>query len=426
VDDTTVTLARDALRAGPVAQVVLDGGGAVVVASRRAAELLGSDSCEPGRPFADDGLRALAVRAAATGISEEVPHGTGRHRVTVTPLCTGAALTFTDAEAVEELGHARRQLRRTVAELASLSEQLHRSNSHLRAMSDDLGSANAELETLNEELRHRSLELAELDETLHEVVRASGCAAIVVDARSRVSVWTMAAADLWSLPAVLAEGRSLGALGLGSGAEALARAVEGVLRAPPGTVREARVCDRHGAPLDCELHAARAAGDVVVFMRRTLGDSRKAVSGHPGLMASAGSHAFELRVPAVPASVGELRHALSAQLEALPVPQPLIEDIGLAVSEAATNAVLHAYLGHGEPGPLLLSARLMDDRVHVVVRDHGRGMTPRPDSPGLGLGLPLMTRLADAVQISTHPEGGTEVRMTFTVEADEPSPRFQH
>jgi two-component system CheB/CheR fusion protein len=212
VDDATVTLARDALRAGPVAQVVLDGDGAVVVASHRATELLGSDACELGRPFADDGLRALAVRAAVTGIGEEVPYPTGRHRVTVTPLCTGAALTFTDAETVEELGHARQQLRRTVAELASLSEQLHRSNSHLRAVSEDLGSANAELETLNEELRDRSLELAELDETLHEVVRASGCAAVVVDARGRVAVWTHAAAELWSLPAVLAEGRSLGAL----------------------------------------------------------------------------------------------------------------------------------------------------------------------------------------------------------------------
>jgi serine/threonine-protein kinase RsbW len=100
-------------------------------------------------------------------------------------------------------------------------------------------------------------------------------------------------------------------------------------------------------------------------------------------------------------------------------------DVLLAVSEAATNAVLHAYLEAGRPGPLLLSARLMDDIVHVVVRDHGRGMTPRPDSPGLGLGLPLMTRLADAVQISTHPDGGTEVRMTFTVERP-PHPRFAH
>ena len=65
-------------------------------------------------------------------------------------------------------------------------------------------------------------------------------------------------------------------------------------------------------------------------------------------MAPPGSHAFELRVPAVPASVGELRHALSAELETLPVPTALVEDIGLAVSEAATNAVLHAYL---EAGP---------------------------------------------------------------------------
>jgi serine/threonine-protein kinase RsbW len=143
-------------------------------------------------------------------------------------------------------------------------------------------------------------------------------------------------------------------------------------------------------------------------------------------MTPAGQHAFELRVPAVPASVGELRHALSARLQCLPVPSEVVEDISLAVSEAATNVVLHAYTGDSEPGPLVLSARVMDDRVHVVIRDHGRGMTPRPDSPGLGLGLPLMTRLADAVQISSHPDGGTEVRMTFTVTPDESRPRFAH
>ena len=72
----------------------------------------------------------------------------------------------------------------------------------------------------------------------------------------------------------------------------------------------------------------------------------------------------------------------ASELETLPVPTALVEDIGLAVSEAATNAVLHAYLGDSRPGPLLLSARLMDDRVHVVIRDHGRGMTPRPGQPG--------------------------------------------
>ena len=133
-------------------------------------------------------------------------------------------------------------------------------------------------------------------------------------------------------------------------------------------------------------------------------------------MAPPGSHAFELRVPAVPASVGELRHALSAELEMLPVPTSLVEDIGLAVSEAATNAVLHAYLDECDPGPLLLSARLMDDTVHVVVRDHGRGMTPRPDSPGLGLGLPVIAALTQNVEIRPLPPSGTEVVMTFTLE----------
>jgi anti-sigma regulatory factor (Ser/Thr protein kinase) len=166
---------------------------------------------------------------------------------------------------------------------------------------------------------------------------------------------------------------------------------------------------------------------LVIFLRAPRGDWKTPVCGQGEAMAPSGSHAFELRVPAVPASVGELRHALSSELEALPVPAAVVEDIGLAVSEAATNAVLHAYRRDAPPGPLLLSARLMDDRLHVVVRDHGQGMTPRPDSPGLGLGLPLMTRLADAVEITTHPDGGTEVRMTFTVErsADD-NPRFAY
>jgi serine/threonine-protein kinase RsbW len=421
-----MALARDALRAGPLAQVVIDDRGEVVVASDRAIELLGTDMCAPGAPLGDVELRALAIRAAATSAAEEVRSG-GRS-VSITPLGhgTGAALTWADTTDHRQLGDTRRQLRATVAELASLSEQLHVSNSHLRAVSEDLGTANVELEALNHELRLRSLDLAEVDATLHDIVRASGRPALVADADARVHVWTREAAKLWSLAVAQVEGRTLVELDLGPGGVALAQAVGDALRAAATPALEVVVHDRDGIPVACELHAARPAGHVVVFMRRGDGDSTPRVLGQGRLMAPSGSDAFELRVPAVPASVGELRHALSSELQALPVPTSLVEDIGLAVSEAATNAVLHAYLGESQPGTLWLSARLMDDTVHVVVRDHGRGMTPRPDSPGLGLGLPLMTRLADAVQISTHPEGGTEVRMTFTVERDEPSPRFAH
>jgi serine/threonine-protein kinase RsbW/stage II sporulation protein AB (anti-sigma F factor) len=44
---------------------------------------------------------------------------------------------------------------------------------------------------------------------------------------------------------------------------------------------------------------------------------------------------------------------------------------------------------------------------------HGRGIVPRPDSPGLGLGLPLIATLAESLELGTGPDDETEVRMTF-------------
>jgi serine/threonine-protein kinase RsbW/stage II sporulation protein AB (anti-sigma F factor) len=49
----------------------------------------------------------------------------------------------------------------------------------------------------------------------------------------------------------------------------------------------------------------------------------------------------------------------------------------------------------------------------LVVRDEGRGIVPRTDSPGLGLGLPLIATLAEALELGTDDADRTEVRMTF-------------
>jgi anti-sigma regulatory factor (Ser/Thr protein kinase) len=46
--------------------------------------------------------------------------------------------------------------------------------------------------------------------------------------------------------------------------------------------------------------------------------------------------------------------------------------------------------------------------VELVVTDDGHGMSPRPDSPGLGLGLPLIASLADKMEIRS-PERGSGV-----------------
>ncbi len=55
-------------------------------------------------------------------------------------------------------------------------------------------------------------------------------------------------------------------------------------------------------------------------------------------------------------------------------------------------------------------------RLLVVVRDEGRGIVPRTDSPGLGLGLPLIATLAEALELGTDEMQRTEVRMSFRVD----------
>jgi serine/threonine-protein kinase RsbW/stage II sporulation protein AB (anti-sigma F factor) len=119
---------------------------------------------------------------------------------------------------------------------------------------------------------------------------------------------------------------------------------------------------------------------------------------------------LELRLPASPAAVPHVRRALMRFVAAHGVPD--VSDIGLAVTEAVTNAVLHAYRG-GESGDMRVVACAEPNRLVVVVRDYGCGMSPRPDSPGLGMGLSIIGRLADEVNVERPADGGTRLRMHF-------------
>jgi anti-sigma regulatory factor (Ser/Thr protein kinase) len=88
--------------------------------------------------------------------------------------------------------------------------------------------------------------------------------------------------------------------------------------------------------------------------------------------------------------------------------------IALAVTEAVTNAVLHAYVDEPEPGEVeVIVQRVGEDCVEILVCDEGRGMRPRTDSPGLGLGLPLVATLAEHFEVQARDGGGTRVRMAF-------------
>ena len=124
-----------------------------------------------------------------------------------------------------------------------------------------------------------------------------------------------------------------------------------------------------------------------------------------------GEHRIDVRVKAEPASIGQLRSAIVELAQELGLENT--GPVALAVSEAMTNVVLHAYREAPEPGDMRVVACDEPDRLVVVVRDYGEGMRPRADSPGFGMGLPLITQMTDDLQIEAAQEQGTLLRMHF-------------
>jgi serine/threonine-protein kinase RsbW len=122
---------------------------------------------------------------------------------------------------------------------------------------------------------------------------------------------------------------------------------------------------------------------------------------------------MQLALPARATNIAVVRHAFGALGEAFAVDEEILANIRLAVTEACTNVVVHAYPDDRE-GPLEVAATLLDeDKLEVIVRDKGLGIGPRADSPGLGLGLPLIVSLTESVQLGRAPDDCTEVRMVF-------------
>jgi anti-sigma regulatory factor (Ser/Thr protein kinase) len=121
--------------------------------------------------------------------------------------------------------------------------------------------------------------------------------------------------------------------------------------------------------------------------------------------------------PAVPGAVTEARR-VARRLAVRYRADPLVyEAMALCVSEAVTNAVMHAYRGLPRPGTIELEAKRIAGALCLYVRDRGLGMSPRPDSPGMGLGLPLIAHYAAEFEVRHVSPNGTEIVMRFPVPA---------
>lgn len=107
--------------------------------------------------------------------------------------------------------------------------------------------------------------------------------------------------------------------------------------------------------------------------------------------------------------------ALAAEAGA---PPRVLDDVRLAVTEACSNVVMHAYAGRETPGDVLVRAVVDAGHLDVVVRDWGRGLSAPPLAAGLGLGLVLLRSLTSSVDVVQHPEDGIEVHLGFELDGN--------
>ena len=122
---------------------------------------------------------------------------------------------------------------------------------------------------------------------------------------------------------------------------------------------------------------------------------------------------IRLSLPARAENVAVVRHVIGALAQALAFPERLTEDIRLAVTEACTNVVRHAYRG-AHDGPMEIIISPAGDTLTIVVADRGRGIMPNPSSEGPGLGLPLIAALTSSLEIDHSPARGSRLSMGFS------------
>jgi serine/threonine-protein kinase RsbW len=122
-----------------------------------------------------------------------------------------------------------------------------------------------------------------------------------------------------------------------------------------------------------------------------------------------------LELDSRPESVTLVRGMLVGIGEELALEPELVDDLKTAVSEACNNVVMHAY--GDDVGPMTVDVEVEPeaDSIETTVRDHGdgiRGVSASHDR--MGVGMAVISALADRSEFVNLPEGGTEVRMSFT------------
>ena len=263
-----------AFRTGPVAQIVLNAEGLLLLANEKACSLFHLEARDLGRPFQDleisyrpVELRSSIERAYAGGkpvilreIASLLNNVDCYLDVIITPLSNGSggwngiSIAFQDVtdhkrlqgqleqanQALEtameelqatneELETTNEELQSTIEELETTNEELQATNEELETMNEELQSTNEELETMNDEVIRRSEELNLANAFLTSILSGLRSAVIVLDNDLKVLMWNQKSEELWGLRSNEAIGHNLFALDFGLPVDLLKAPVRQVL-----------------------------------------------------------------------------------------------------------------------------------------------------------------------------------------------------
>ncbi|MFB2937037.1 CheR family methyltransferase [Aerosakkonemataceae cyanobacterium BLCC-F154] len=217
----------------PIAQIVVDIQGNVVLANRQARVLFNLSTQDLGRPLQDleisyrpAELRSRIQQAYTERRSVTIPEvelirseeNIVYLEIQVVPLldnsadALGVTIVFQDItgynelerelqRSTQELETAYEELQSTNEELETTNEELQSTNEELETMNEELQSANEELQTTNDELRQRTEELNRVTIFMESILTSLRVGMIVLDNRLSVQLWNGRAEELWGLRA---------------------------------------------------------------------------------------------------------------------------------------------------------------------------------------------------------------------------------
>jgi serine/threonine-protein kinase RsbW len=137
-----------------------------------------------------------------------------------------------------------------------------------------------------------------------------------------------------------------------------------------------------------------------------------------------GMRTIRLRVPARAEYIALARLALSGIADIIELPGELLADLKLALTEAVSNSIRHAYTEEG--GFVSIAYELSAGALAVEVVDDGKGFDPADPTPlegeeltEGGLGIAIIRTIADEFELQSQP-GARGSRLRFTKRLHQP------